>query len=162
MTVGGPVKTVFSQAARVREGVGSDEQSQSILVFAGGGMGCCDVSWVESVRESSIGIVGTKGSLAVGRDGKLYKRMVGEKEQELEVQASLSVDPQGNIGVSATDGGVEVVEQRNETIQAHFIRCVEEDTRPRITAAEGKRVLQTVLAINESARASQSVAVVAG
>jgi predicted dehydrogenase len=157
MTVGGKVKAVFAQAARVREGVRSDEHSQSLLSFAGGGMGCCDVSWVESVRESSIGVVGTEGSLAVGRGGKLYKRMVGQKEEQLDVEASMTVDSTGNLGKAAADGGVEAVAHRGETIQQHFIRCIEEDLRPDITPEQGKDVLRTVLAINESAHTGLSV-----
>jgi len=157
MTVGGKVKTVFAQAARVREGVNSDEHSQSMLVFADGGMGNCDISWWESVRESSVGIVGTAGSMAVGRDGKVYKKLLDKDEEVLDVEASLSIDPQGNQGKQSDDGAVEEVEHREETIQEHFIRCVENDLRPQITAEEGKEVLKTVMAINESARSGASV-----
>ena len=157
MWVGGTVKTVFAHAARVREGVQSDEHSQSMLVFGKGGMGCADVSWLEAVSESSIGVIGTAGSMSVDRAGTVRRRMWGSKEETVATQGSMSVDPQGKLGARTAEGAIQAVAQETETIQQHFIRCIEQDVPPAVTAEQGRNVLEAVLAINESARTGRAV-----
>jgi len=157
MWTGGPVNRVFAQTARVRENVQSDEHTQAMLVFSAGGMGCCDVSWVDTVSESSVGVIGTNGGLAVDRTGAVRRKLVGCPEELMDVEASMAVDPGGKIGTKQADGSIAGTAQENESIQEHFVRCIEEDITPAISARQGRDVLEAVLAINESARTGKAV-----
>jgi len=157
MWMGGPVKTVFAQAARVREGVQSDEHAQVLLAFSQGGMGSCDVSWIDTVSESSVGVIGTKGGLAVDRSGAVRKKLAGSSEELLDIQAGMDVDPEGKLGTKQADGSIKQTSQNGETIQEHFIRCINENIVPAISARQGRDVLEVVLAINESTHTGKAV-----
>ena len=71
----------------------------------------------------------------------------------------MSVNPDGDFEDDKAGGDSEVFGEAAETIQQHFVRCIEEDIRPSVTATEGRDVLRTVLAINESARTCKAVEV---
>jgi len=157
MTVGGQVQTVFAKTCRVRDGLEADEHSQCMLIFAGGGMGASDVTWWESIPESSLGIVGTKGSLMVGRDGKCTKKLVGGEETVIEVESAMAVDMSGNLGQRDEDGEIRRVAAHDETIQEHFFRCIEEDIQPITDAQIGRDVLEVVIAVRRSAELGRSV-----
>lgn len=157
MRIGGRVRTVLAGAARVRAGVGADEHCQALLSFTGPGVACCDVSWLDVVGENSIGVIGSAGSMAVDRAGVIRKKLAGGKEEVLDLKAGMSVDPSGNVGTAAADGRIEAVATDSESIQQHFIRCITQDIQPAITARQGRDVLATVLAINESARIGRAV-----
>jgi len=84
------------------------------------------------LSDSSIGIVGTKGSMIVDRSGTIRKKLVGGKETE----------------VTAEPG---------ESIQAHFARCVEEGLQPKVTGHDARAVLEIALAIMASSRTGEIV-----
>ena len=159
--LGGPARTVFTQTFRVRPTMHADEHAQTVIVFERGGIATCEVSWSSYLSESSVGVVGTRGAMIVGLDGKVRKRVGDGKETVVDVESAMAVDPAGNVGQRAAAGGIETVAARNETIQQHFFRCIEEDLDPIPSAAEGRQVLATVLAMHKSARTGRSV-VVAG
>jgi len=157
MWIGGSVKTVFARADRVRYDVHSDEHAQSMLAFAGGGMANCDVSWLDTAGESSIGIIGSEGSIIVDRAGTVRKKMVGEQESQIKIDGAMSVKPDGDFEKVRSESDGEMSIAATETIQEHFVRCIEEDIPPSVTARAGRDVLRTVLAINESARTGKAV-----
>jgi len=157
MWIGGPVRTVFARADRIRQDVQADEHCQAMLAFAEGGMGSVDVSWWDSVAQSSIGIVGTAGSMSVGRDGVVRKKLAGCEEVTLSIETAMEVDPSGHVGKKTADGNIAEAPAPDETIQQHFIRCVEEDRPPAVTGRDGRAVLATVLAIRQSAETGKSV-----
>jgi predicted dehydrogenase len=153
--IGGDVQTIFAKTFRVRPTIHADEHGQALMLFKSGGMGTCDVSWSSYLTESSVGIVGTKGAMIVGRDGKVRKKVGDGEEQILDVDSVVSVDPEGNLARAANGGQGEI--NRQETIQEHFIRCVEEDLEPLTAARDGRKTLATILALQESARSGQAV-----
>jgi predicted dehydrogenase len=158
LTIGGSVKTVFAHTMRIRDGIEADEHSQCMLTFANGGMGSSDVTWWEAINESSLGIVGTKGSMVVGRDGKLYKQIVGQEEEILDVENAMAIDPEGNVGRRDEDSGkIERVDLANESIHEHFLRCIRDDVEPMNDASIGRDVLELVIALRESAATGRSV-----
>ena len=97
--------------------------------------------------------------MIVGLDGKVRKCVGDGKETVVDVESAMAVDPAGNVGQRATTGGIQTVATRNETIQEHFFRCIEEDFAPLPSAADGRQVLATILAMHKSARTGRSVAV---
>jgi len=158
--VGGDVRTVFAAVSRVRPTMHADEHAQTLMVFDGGGMGTVDVSWSSYLSESSIGVIGAKGSMIVGRDGKVRRKIGDEGEEEIiEAESAMDINPAGDLGKADGSGEIQAVAGRAETIQEHFFRCIEEDVEPLTGAQDGRKTLATVKAIHESARRGQSVAV---
>ena len=155
--IGGDVQTVFAKTFRVRPTIHADEHGQALMLFKNGGMGTCDVSWSSYLTESSVGIVGTKGAMIVGRDGKIRKKIGDGEEQIVDADSVVGVDPEGNL--AQVGKGAQERTHKQETIQEHFVRCVKEDLEPLTAAKDGRETLATVLALLESARTGQAVEV---
>jgi len=157
--LGGPAKTVTAHTHQVRPTMNADEHGQAMILFENGGMAACEVSWSSYLGDSSVGLVGTKGAMIVGRDGKIRKKIGDEEEQIMEAEGAMAVDVEGNVGRETDEGEIETVGQETETIQEYFFRCIREDVEPLTSAVEGRNVLATVLAMQESARCGRSVEV---
>ena len=158
--VGGDVKTVFGKTLRVQEGAQADDHGGAIFLFKNGGMGTIENSWSSPLNEGTLGIIGTKGALMMGADGKVRKRIGREaKEEIVNVEAATAVNPEGQVGKRDASGAIQAVQLRTESVQQHFVRCIEEDFAPLASAEEGRKTLLTVMAIWESSRTGKSVAV---
>ena len=155
--IAGKVTHVFARTTRVRENAKADEHSAALLTFESGAMGACDVSWLDTIGESSLGMLGTKGSLLVGRDGKIVKKMLDEEEVIIDIGAATAIDPEGNLGQRDESGDIQAVEADGESIHQHFLRCLQERQTPLTDVATGREALRTVLAIRESAETGRSV-----
>ena len=149
--IGGDAKTVFGHTSRVRDGIKADEHGTLMMKFKKGGCGTVDISWSSYVGESSFGVIGTKGSIIVGNDGVVRKR-VGEKdpEQILDAKGVTSIDPTGNLSKDPHS------RKQGEDMYAHFLRCVEEKVQPISNAEEGRKTL-TWLAVIQSMKTGASV-----
>jgi UDP-N-acetylglucosamine 3-dehydrogenase len=155
--IGGPAKMVFGQTRRVRDGVQADEHGQAMILFANGGMGAVDISWSSYASESSVGLVGTKGAIIVGRDGQVRKKVGDAPEQIVAADSAMDVNPAGEVGKKDAGGKIQAVARKDESIQEHFFRCIEEDLTPVTPAEDGLQTLLTVKAVVESARRGASV-----
>jgi predicted dehydrogenase len=160
--VGGDVKTVFGSTFRIGPGVQADNHGAAVLLFKNGGQAMVEASWAAHMNESSTGIVGTKGSVIMGNDGKVRKRIGYDgPEQIVEGESANAVDPDGNVGKKDRSGKIQKVVSRNEMIQEHFFRCIREDFDPLTSAEDSRKTLLTVMAIWESSRTGKSVDVAA-
>jgi predicted dehydrogenase len=158
--VGGDVKTVAGHTFRMREGIKTDDHGGALFLFENGGMATIESSWSSQLSESTMGIIGTRGALLMGNEGKVRKRIGHEgKEEIVNVEAATAINPQGQIGKRDDSGAIQAVKLRSESIQQHFFRCIEEDLDPLTGAEEGRKTLLTVMAIWESARTGKSVEV---
>jgi len=156
--IGGDVKTVFGRTFRVREGARADEHGAALLAFRDGGVGTVEDSWSSHLSESSFGIVGTQGSMFVSPDGRVRRKIGYDAQEEVvDVEAALAVDPTGRVGQEDGSGAIRAVTPKNETIQEHFFRCIEEDIEPLTPASEGRKTLMTVMALWESERTGRAV-----
>ena len=131
--IGGDARRVFGRVDRIRPGIQTDEHVHALVTFDQG-VGAIDDSWAPGLSDTSIGIVGSEGSMIVDRDGTI-RRKLGDGAETV------------------------VTPEPGETIQEHFVRCVRDGTTPKVTAHDGRTVLQIVLAIQESARTGTAVAV---
>jgi predicted dehydrogenase len=157
--IGGPVKSVLAQTHRVRPGVQADEHSQTLMLFRKGGMGAVEVSWSSYLSESSVGLVGTKGAIIVGRDGQVRKKVGDGPEEIVAADSAMDVNPAGQVGKKDASGKIQAVAKKDESIQEHFFRCIREDLTPTTPAGDGLGTLLTIKAILESARLGASVKV---
>lgn len=158
--VGGDVKTVFGRTSRTRKTAKADDHGAAMLVFKKGGFATVEDSWFAHTGDSSLGLVGTKGSIVMGNDGKVRKR-IGHAgpEQIVEGDSVTAVDPKGNVGRKDGEGRIRKVVSLNETIQEHFFRCIRDDVEPLTSGADGRKTLLTVMALWESARTGKAVEV---
>ncbi|MGD0090802.1 MAG: Gfo/Idh/MocA family oxidoreductase [Planctomycetota bacterium] len=158
--VGGDVKTVCGKTFRVREGAQCDEHGAALLIFKNGGVATVEDSWSAQMSESSIGILGTKGAMMVGNDGKVRKRIGWDgQEQILDGDSALAIDPSGNLGKRDASGAIQKVAAKAESIQEHFFRCIEENIEPRTSAEEGRKTMLTVMALWEAVRTGKAIEV---
>jgi predicted dehydrogenase len=158
--IGGDVKTVFGRTTRVRDTMHADEHGAAMFAFKKAGFATVEDSWSSCLNESSIGIVGTKGAMIVGLDGKVRKKIgYAGQEEIVDVEAAMAIDPSGNVGRKDAGGAIAKTTTRNESIQQHFFRCIEERTEPLTPGAEGRKTLATVAALWESSRTGAAVEV---
>ena len=142
---------------RVRPGVRADEHAQALFTFRNGGMGTVDVSWSSWLEETSLGAIGSEGSIMVDRSGTVRKRIGDGEIEVIESASSMSINPSGDLGEKDEEGNIHGVDSSAETIQEHFVRCIEEDLEPKTNGPDARGILQTALAIRESARTGKSV-----
>ncbi|MCE5280056.1 MAG: Gfo/Idh/MocA family oxidoreductase [Planctomycetaceae bacterium] len=155
--LGGPVKNVMCFARQIQPKMDAQEHGLLMMNFANGGAASTEMSWWSHLSESSVGVVGTKGAIIVGRDGAVRKKLDGSDEQVLDVQAATAIDPSGNLGQRDQAGKIARVDNPNETIQQHFFRCVEQGLTPITSARDGRDTLRLYRAAMESARTGKSV-----
>jgi predicted dehydrogenase len=155
--LGGQPQSVFAHVARMRPTLNADEHGQIVMRFVEGGMGSLEVSWWGPLSESSIGVVGTKGAMIVGRDGQVRKKLGDGEEEIIDVNSAMDVNPAGKTGTRDDEGRIEAVANRRETIQQHFFRCIEADIQPLTDAPAGRRVLAVMKAAQLSAQRGASV-----
>lgn len=158
--VGGDVKTVFGLVCRARKGAKADDHGAAMFVFKRRGMATVEDSWFAHTGESSVGIVGTRGSIIMGNDGKVRKRIGYDgPEQIVEGESVTAVDPKGNVGRRDANWKIRKVVSRSETIQEHFFRSIDEDFTPLTSGVDGRKTLLTVMALWESAKTGKAVEV---
>ena len=158
--VGGDVKTVCGRTFHIRDGIRTDDHGAGVFLFKNGGIATFENSWSSFLGESSLGVIGTKGAIMLGRDGKVRRRIGHDGPEEVvDVEAATAINPEGVVGKRDSKGDIQKVQLRSESIQQHFFRCIEEDIEPLTPAADGRKTLLTVMAIWESARTGKSVEV---
>ena len=155
-SIGGRVDTVFCRTSRTHPDLDADEHGQVMLGFAGGGTGHVETSWWPHLGESHLGVVGTLGAIVASRDGSVRRRLDGGEEELLDVNAATSVNLSGDL--STSDGRrVDDLAVPSETIQEHFVRCVEHRLVPTTNGRDGRATLALWEAAMESARSGASV-----
>ena len=137
--LGGAVRTVFARFDRVRDTIRADEHAQVLMAFAKGGMATTDVSWSAYLSESSIGVTGSNGTVILDRTGTVRQKINGSDEEV--------------VDTAKVDAGAEP----NETLHAHFVRCIEQDIDPLTSGEQARDVLAIILAAQESGRTGVSV-----
>jgi hypothetical protein len=60
---------MLGKTFKVRETIHADEHGAALLVYKSGGIATVEDSWCAHLGESSVGVVGTKGTMLVGLDG---------------------------------------------------------------------------------------------
>lgn len=158
--VGGDVDTVYAKTRKVRKSMDADEHGTAMFEFKKGGVATLESSWFSHLLEITVGIVGTKGSMFCGTDGKVRQLIPPGAEKLIAGESVTAVDPSGNVGKKNEEGSIKKVDTRTETIHAHFFRCIEEDIEPRATGEDGRKTLLTVMALWESAKTGKAIKVV--
>ncbi|NLG27338.1 MAG: Gfo/Idh/MocA family oxidoreductase [Chloroflexi bacterium] len=137
--LGGKVRSVFAHFDKVRDAMRADEHAQVLMTFVNGGMASVDVSWSSFATENTLGITGTQGTVVLDRYNTLRKKLADWDCERLPNPMAEKLGPP------------------QESIQEHFVRCLEQDLEPLTTAQQARDVLAIILAAQESGRTGKSV-----
>lgn len=157
--IGGDVETVFGYERQVRSTMHAYEHGHILMRFIQGGVGSASDSWASCLDDSSVGIVGTKGAMIVERCGDIRKKIGSGEEIKLGNDAVMDVNPQGEVGKKDDRGIIQRIDSPGESIQEHFIRCVQQGCSPTPSASDGLKTLATITALHDSVRKGISVRV---
>lgn len=123
-----------------------DTDLRSLLTLQNGATGAVDFSIHTPLREWSWGLVGTRATALSPRRGEVRYARVGEREERL-VSVDSVADPVRRVNRSML--------AENQA----FVEAVRSEQPPPIPGEEGRRNLEIILAMHESARRGQPIAV---
>lgn len=144
--VGAPVRRVVGQTATAtHERIEVEDVAQALLEFEGGAMGLivATTSAYPGFAER-LEVVGTKGTIVVEKDKVVLREIQGEEKLE-------RTDSGEEFGVGASDP--KAISNRGHVMQlADFCRATRDDRAPMIPGEEGRKPLEIILAVYESAK----------
>lgn len=131
---GGEITSVYGWTKTVTEGIESEDNIWAMAVFQSGASGVIGGSWSSFLGDTSIGIIGTKGTGVISGQ---------EVRIQCEGEGARSVPYENFHPFDAED--------------KHFIRAIVEDFTPEVSVYDGFRALEIALAIQESAKKGEVV-----
>lgn len=150
--VDSPVESVFAQAAtQTHKRIEVEDLAQALLRFKSGAMGSITASTsVYPGLPERIEITGTKGTMIVEKDKVIFREIAGE------AKGASKGDEDDDYGVGAADP--KAISNRGHITQIQdFCRAIIEDRDPLISGEEGRKPLEIILAVYESARLDKRV-----
>ena len=150
--MGEPLESVFSYSATLAHQMEAEDTIVAVLRFASGALASIEASTITfpTDLEGSITILGETGTVTVGGvalNRKELWKIDGELDQEADILNTPQSDPMNVYGTS------------HPHVFADMVAAIREERPPFIDGEQGRRALQAVLAIYESARTGQPVAV---
>jgi predicted dehydrogenase len=148
--MGEPVASVFAYSATLAHRMEAEDTIVAALRFASGALASIEASTITfpTDLEGSLTLLGERGSVKIGGVALNRKEMwkiAGELEREPEILSANQPDPLSVYGTS------------HPHVFADFAAAVRENREPFVSGAEGRRALEVVLAVYESARIGQPV-----
>lgn len=145
----GDVQEVFSmEATRLRD-IEAEDVSNGLVKFKTGALGLIQASTTVYPKnyEESITLFGESGTIKIGGSNALYFEHIEVKDmnesKKNELIESVKEEPWGKPG--------------HQHIIEDMIKAVKEDTEPAINGEEGRRSLELVLAMYESAEKQEPI-----
>jgi len=151
----GAPESVFTYSATLAHRMEAEDVGVAVIRFRNGALGVVEgstVTYPENL-EGSVAIFGEHGSLKVGGTAlnrKAIWKLRGALEHERETLTRDEVDPPSVYG------------QSHKAVIADMIAALHEDRQPQTQGREGRKSLALVLAMYESARTGQPVAITNG
>lgn len=148
--MGEPVESVFAYSATLAHRMEAEDSVVAALRFASGALASIEASTITfpTDLEGSVTLLGERGSVKIGGVALNRKEMwkvEGELEREAAILAENQTDPLSVYGTS------------HPHVFADFVAAVREGREPFTNGVEGRRALEVVLAVYESARTGQPV-----
>ncbi len=152
----GPIKTVQAIAANIRhKNIEVEDTVVAILKFANGALGtleCSTAAYPGSFKR--IEIIGTLGTAIVEENSLIKWRFEKELDADGEIREIFSQENTSAGGVS-DPAAISFLGHQKQI--EDMIEAVENNSDPAIDGAEGKKSVEIVLAIYESARTGRTV-----
>lgn len=137
-TIGGEVHSVYGRTVGTRPDRDVEENSWCVLNFEQG-FGVVGTSWLSAIKNTSAGIIGTRGTMILEGKAVIQKTIDSDNEKTFTFE-----EDRGMPGA--------LLAQARE-----FIRCIREDGEPAATMYDGRAATAIALAVIESARRNEVV-----
>lgn len=148
----GPVESVLAQTTRAtHERIEVEDIAQALLKFKNGALGMiiATTSAYPGFPER-LEVTGTNGTIIVEKDQVTLREIIGEKKKEKAAEKA------EDYAVGASNP--QAISNRGHVIQIRDFCCAIQDGRdPLVPAGEGRKPLEIILAIYESARTGKRV-----
>lgn len=147
----GDVSWVTAQTATLRHKMETEDHAAATVRFANGAVGTLVAStamWPGFER--SIEIVGERGTVIICDDRVQFCAIEGEKDPP----AGIEIKPPAETSAADPAAGLR---GRHAPVIADFARAVAEGKPPACSGEEGRRAVELILAVYESARRGQPV-----
>ena len=145
------VESVIAQTATLtHKRIEVEDVAQALLKFKNGALGMiiATTSAYPGMSER-LEVTGAKGTIIVEEDKVIKREIMGEKPRK-------KVDEDEEFGVGASDA--QAISNRGHVAQlSDFIKAVQEDREPLVPGGEGRKPLEIILAIYESAKTGKRV-----
>lgn len=151
----GRPENVFAYTATLAHRMEAEDVGVAVIRFSGGALATVEgstVTYPENL-EGSVAVFGERGSVKVGGTAlnrKVLWKIAGELEHERELLTREQVDPPSVYGAS------------HKAVIADMAAAVREGRDPQTNGREARKSLALVLAMYESARTGQPVAIADG
>lgn len=145
------VESVVAQTGRfAHERIEVEDLAQALLRFKNGALGMIVASTaIYPGMSERLEVTGTKGTIVVEKDQVTLRVVMGESEKPKSKDV-------GEFGVGAANP--QAISNRGHVIQfTDFIRAIQDGREPMIPDREGRKPLEIILAIYESARTGKRV-----
>lgn len=144
------VTEVFAFTATLAHDIETEDVGVAVMRFANGGIGNVEGSTIIFPKniEGSVSIFGEKGSLKVGGTAlnrKVLWKVEGSLDQEATILAEAQQDPPSVYGYS------------HRLVIEDMIQAVLEDRRPKTDGYEGRKSVELVCAMYESAQLGKPI-----
>ncbi len=143
-----PVVAVAAQTARAaHKRIEVEDVAHALLKFKNGALGMIVASTaIYPGFPERLEVTGTKGTIIVEKDRVTFREIMDEKENDKEKEKDGA-----EFGVGSADP--KAISNRGHVLQlTDFIRAIQDNRPPLIPAKEGRKPLEIILAIYESAR----------
>jgi len=148
--MGDPVVSVTAQTAlAAHKRIEVEDVAHALLKFKSGALGTIITSTaIYPGVEERIEVSGTKGTIMIEKNKVVLREIMGEKKAEIPAA--------GERGSGAADAQAITNEGHVAQIK-DFCQAIMEDRDPFITGEEGRKPLEIILAVYESARTGKTV-----
>ena len=149
--LGGPVESVVAMTATQERRIEAEDSGAAVLRFRNGAIGVLDVTMLTYPKnlEGSLTILGDRGSVKIG----------GTAVNRVETWLFEDYDDDDKLIEAATTTPPSVYGFGHEGYYRNVVRVLRGDAAPDTDGAEGRKSLEIILAIYESARTGKTVPV---
>ena len=149
----GPVETVSAKTATLARRIESEDSGVAVLRFRNGALGTIEVTMLAYPRnlEGSVTILGEKGSVKVG--GTALNRI-----ETWEFAEYHDIDREAEL-LRGAPNPLSVYGSGHKPYYENVVRVLRGEAAPETDGREGRKSLELILGIYESARAEREIAV---
>ncbi len=146
----GPVESVMARTATLAREIEAEDTGIAVLKFRSGALGSIQVTMLTYPKnlEGSITILGEKGSVKIG----------GTAVNRIETWSFADADPDDQLIEQANTAPLSVYGFGHEGYYRNVLSTLRGSTRPETDGRGGRKSLELILGIYESARTGQEVA----
>ena len=155
----GPVRSVYAYTDTLAHRMETEDVAVAVLRFENGALGTIAATTGAYPGVSTrIGIFGDQGSAIIENDELAYLHLARDDREEM---GAYGINPKADVQIEKTAGAAQnaaALAIRGHALQfADMIRAIRENGTPLVDGYAGRKTVEIILAIYESARTHQEV-----